>query len=369
VNLFDRYLLREWLTILGLVLVAACGMLFVQVCIDDFRNLREAGARGLDFWRYAIVTMPGFLAVVLPVALLLSVQWVLTKMRASNELTAMRASGVGLMRITAPLWVVGVLCCGVASWLNSTVVPWSVQASRAQKEALEFRKEAKTQPPDQIGAVYSVAFENSRARRMWFFNRYSEFTQRGYGVSVSEMDPMRRETARWVASEAWQDKAGGWLFHNGRELTFDPDTGENIGSRPFTRERVARFDEDPQLMLLIDRRPIDLSFFELRRLMDYFAVGNRVKGIPYEVRYDSLIADILGPLIVIAMAIPFSIVGVRVNPAVGVSKSIGLFFIYFVMESFAQLMATKQWIDPGFAAWLPNLSMGAVAVWLFASLR
>ena len=368
-NTFDRHLLREWLTILGLVLVAACGLLFAQVCFDDFRNLREAGARGIDFWRYALVTMPGFLAIVLPVALLLSVQWVLTKMRSANELTAMRAAGVSLMRLTAPLWIVGVLCCGLAWWLNSTVVPWSVQASREQKDALEFQREAKTQSPDEIGAVYSVAFENSRGKRMWFFNRYSQFTQRGYGVSVSELDARRRETTRWVAAEAWQDKAGGWSFRGGRQMTFDPDSGELVGSAPFQQTRVARFNEDPQLMLLIDRRPIDLSFFELRRLMDYFSEGNRAKGIPYEVRYDALIADILGPLIVIAIAIPFSIVGVRVNPAVGVSKSIGLFFLYYVMENIASLVATKEWVDPGLAAWLPNLSMGAIAILLFAALR
>ena len=37
----------------------------------------------------------------------------------------------------------------------------------------------------------------------------------------------------------------------------------------------------------------------------------------YAVRYYGLIADVLGPLIVIAIAIPFAVSGVRVNPAVG----------------------------------------------------
>ena len=44
-NTFDRHLLREWLQILGLVLLATCGLLVVQVLYDDFRSLRELGER------------------------------------------------------------------------------------------------------------------------------------------------------------------------------------------------------------------------------------------------------------------------------------------------------------------------------------
>jgi lipopolysaccharide export system permease protein len=369
VNTFDRHLLREWLTIFVVLLVAACGLLFVQVCFDDFRNLRDAGARGLDFWRYALVTIPSFLAIVLPLALLLSAQWTLTKLRGANELTAMRAAGVGFLRLTLPLWLIGVLGCGAAWWLNSTVVPWSVQQSREQKAAFEFKKAAQAQSPDQIGAVYSLAFDNIQDQRIWFFNRYSKFTGHGYGVSVSELDPRRRETIRWDADEAWPDPAGGWVFKAGREIRFDPDTGENIASTPFAQIRLADFHENPQVMLLIGQRPIDLSFFELRRLMTYFSLRNRSRGIPYAVRYYGLLADILAPLIVIAIAIPFSVAGVRVNPAVGVSKSIGLFFLYYLMENLADLMATNQVIDPELAAWLPNLGMVALAAWLFARLR
>ena len=97
VNTFDRYLLREWLQILGLVLAATCGLLLVQVLYDDFRDLRDLGARGAVLGRYVVVTMPSFLAVVLPLALLVSLLYVLGKMQRANELTAMRAAGVGFV--------------------------------------------------------------------------------------------------------------------------------------------------------------------------------------------------------------------------------------------------------------------------------
>jgi len=87
------------------------------------------------------------------------------------------------------------------------------------------------------------------------------------------------------------------------------------------------------------------------------------------VRYFSLVADTLSPLIVMAIAIPFAVTGVRVNPAVGVSKSIGLFFLYYVLANFASSLATKGILEPDLAAWVPNIGLAALAAWFFARLR
>ena len=59
--------------------------------------------------------------------------------------------------------------------------------------------------------------------------------------------------------------------------------------------------ENKPRVLLIDTRPVrDLSFPELRLLIDYFEAENSAKVTPYAVRYYGLLADTLGPLIVIA---------------------------------------------------------------------
>ena len=71
---------------------------------------------------------------------------------------------------------------------------------------------------------------------------------------------------------------------------------------PFERLVRSDFHEDPGLMLLIDRRAVDLSFFELRRLMDYFEVGNNPKEAAYAVRYYGLLADTLRKLLADATA-------------------------------------------------------------------
>lgn len=369
-NTFDRHLLREWLQILGLVLAATCGLLVLQVLMEDYQDLRELGARGWVIWEFIAIRLPRFLAIVLPLALLVSLLYTLGKLHRANELTAMRAAGVGFMRITAPIWLVGLLCCALTWWLNTTIVPWSVERSQAMTEELKFRQESKSgKTLERIGVVPSVAFDYRIGRRMWFFNRYSKATDRGYGVSVSELDPQRRETRRILAAEAWRDPKGGWMFKNGRELTFAPETGEMTKSKPFTEPIAEKYSEDPELMLLIDRKPSDLSINQLRRLIDHLEVERSPKVVLYAVRYFGLIADTLGPLIVIAIAIPFAVAGVRVNPAVGVSKSIGLFFLYYVLSNFALSLASRGIVEPMLAAWLPNIGMTVLAMVFFFRLR
>jgi lipopolysaccharide export system permease protein len=370
VNTFDRHLLREWLQILGLVLVAMCGLLVVQVLYDDFRWLRQYGASGAVMWENILVTIPSFLALVLPLALLISLLYVLGKLHRANEFTALRAAGVGFMRITAPIWVVGMLCCGLSWWLNTRIVPWSVERTRSLHDEVRFRFDAKSLPADRTGAVLTVAFDNRHEGRMWFFNRYSQFTQRAYGVSVSELDTSRREISRIVAAEASYDATRrGWMFTNGRRLTYAPETGEFLSDEPFAGKFVQGYGEKPELMLLTTRRPIDLSLHELRELTDYLETVQSPKAVATAVRYYGLIADTLVPLIVIAISIPFAVSGVRVNPAVGVSKSIGLFVLYYAFTTLSSSLANEQIVDPVTAAWLPNIGMSVLALWFFVRLR
>jgi len=369
-NTYDRHLLREWLKILGLVLAALMGLMFVQVLYDDFRNLNDLGARGTDFWAYFFVTIPGFLAIILPVALLISLLFVLGKLHRANELIVLRAAGVSLLRITAPVWLIGVFACGATWYLNASVVPWSVETSRELRNSLNYRHAAKSLAEEQVGVVHSVAFDNRESNRMWYFNRYSDFTQKGYGVTVSELNADRKETQRLIANQGWYDEdRGGWMFRDGQILTMDPLTAEMLSPKAFEEEFRESFQEDPKLMLIIDRKAIDLSLHELRRLMDFYSVDNNPKGLPYAVRYFGILADAFGPLLVIALAVPFAVSGVRVNPAVGVSKSIGLFFLYYILMNVANALAAKEIMDPLWAAWLPNIGMSTIAVWLFWRLR
>jgi len=369
-NLLDRYLLREWLKIFGLVLVATLGLLLLQAMYDEFSDLLEQQAKIADVVVYFAVTLPGFLAFVLPLALLLSLLYTLGHLHRNGEITAQRAAGLGLLRITRSLWVVGALLGVLVGWLNSSVVPWSVEESRSILQNLKFRHEARAEGAGAAGMRADVAFDNPRAGRMWFFNRYSQFGHRGYGVTVSELDSKRRETTRLLAREARPLPGGhGWTFLDGREIWLDPATGEITRTVAFTAQDEPAFNEDPALMFIFDLKPVDLSFYELERIITYFQVEANPKLTVYAVRYYGLLADTMVPLIVILLAVPFAVTGVRVNPAVGASKSLGLFALYFILVKTSYTCGGLGLVDPLWAALLPNLAMLALGGLFFARAR
>ncbi len=369
-NLVDRYVLREWLIIFGLVLGATVGLVLMQALYDNFRDLLDAGASGSDVAFYFLVRVPRFFSVVLPLALLVSLLYSLGKLHRGNEIIALRAAGLGLFQITRSLWVSGVVLCAVAWWLNASVIPWSIDRSDRMLDRLRYQQLAQTTPLDRVGVVKSVAFDNQREHRMWFINRYSPFLARGYGVSVAELDAERRDKTRIVAREAYRDpQRGYWVFKDGREDWFDPETGEMMRTVSFREKAVPHFREDPALMLVFDRKPGDLSFVELKRILDYFAVDANPKITLYATRYYGLWADTLGPLIILALAIPFAVAGVRVNPVVGVSKSLGLFVLYYGLVQASYALGGRDVIPPMVAALLPNVVMFITGLWFFFRIR
>lgn len=352
---------------LGLVLGAALGLLLMQAMYDDFRDLLEDGAAATDLAVYYMIKLPSYLSVVLPLALLVSLLYTLGQMHRNHEITALRAAGVGLFRITRGIWVAGVLLCGVTWYINATVIPWSIEESGMIRENLAYRSQLKDHAVDRVGVKASVAFDNRKDGRMWFFNRYSQFTRRGYGVTVVELDAERREKSRLLAREAWRNpEGGGWVFRDGREITMDPEDGEVAGTARFSEKVRKDFNEDPELMLIFDARPQDLSFTELRRIIGHFTADENPKLTAYQVRYYNVLAETLGPLIIIALAIPFAVSGVRVNPVVGVSKSLGLFVVYFVLLKTSATLGGREVIPALWAALLPSLAMlGTGLVFLF----
>ncbi len=370
-NLLDRYLLGEWLKMLGLLLGAILGMLLMAALYDDFRDILGLGVGLGDMALYYGTLIPSFFPVVLPLSLLLSLLFVLSKLHRNNELTAIRAAGLNIFATTRSLWLAGVVLCGLTFLLNAKVVPWSVETSRGLLDSFRFKAEAKAQPGGALGLATVVSFDNQRENRMWFINRYSRYSGVAYGVTVSQLDKQRREVTRIMAREGVHDPVrGNWTFKDGREMRFDVEQGELMGTTAFTTQTVEGWNEDPTLMLLIDRsKPQDLSFNELRRITEYFATENNPKVLRYEVRYYSVLSETIGPLIIIAIAIPFAVAGVRVSPAVGVSKSIGLFFLYYLLTSFSTMLGGRGVLEPVWAALMPNLAMTGLAAWFFGRMR
>jgi len=357
-SIADRYVFWEWLKIFGLVLGAMFGLQFIVEVQDSFTDLLgyDAGV-GVIFFYYAVLA-PSFLTISLPASILVSILYALGVLHRNNEFIAFRSAGMSVFRITRSVWFAGIMLSGMLLFLNASLIPWSKEQSRQLWERLEFSFIAESEGEENVGINYSLAFDNRKENRMWFLNRYSEYNGMAHGITVSEMDSERRETRRILARDGYYSEVDGhWILRDGRDNFYVPENGELRRTVPFDRIELDHLNDDPSLMLLFGEQPKDLSFLELKRIVENFDVEENPKVLEYQVEMHKLMASAALCLIVTGLAIPFAIAGVRTNPAVGVSKSIGLFFSYYIFASVLNALGRQAFLSPAIAAWTPPVVM------------
>ena len=141
-TILDRHVLGAWLKTFGLIMAALLGLL---ILVDMQRNLADfigSGAGMWDVFYYYLVLIPGNVPLVLQISVLLSLLYALGLLHRGNEITAMRAAGLGLFRITRAVWLFGLLLAGFVWYLNASLIPWSVEEARGARE--QMRRAAET---------------------------------------------------------------------------------------------------------------------------------------------------------------------------------------------------------------------------------
>lgn len=128
----DRYIGKQVLLgtlyavlVLGLVLVL--GNLFkkIQPLLVDQKAPLEL------VLRFVISVLPLSLMYTVPWGFLSAVLLVFGRLSSDQEITAFRVAGVSLVRLAAPVFVIGAALSGISLWLNLNVVPHS-KASAVQ---------------------------------------------------------------------------------------------------------------------------------------------------------------------------------------------------------------------------------------------
>ena len=368
-TLIDRHVLSQCLQTLGLALAAILGLLLLQNIYDNLKDLVDFGASPGDILLYYLVLIPSFLPTVLPLAFLISILFGLGQLHRNNEISAMRACGLSVWRISRTLWWTGAVLSVLLLLLNARLVPWSVEKSRQIWENYAFAQQLQLHSEDEVGVIRSLTFFNHSQNRLWFINRFSEYNFRAYGVTVSQLDGRGRELERMAANQGFfDDIEGEWVFLDGRELSFNV-VGDILRSVPFDRKAYPELTEDPLLMKFREKRPRDLSFNELQRVLDSTDPQYDPDRLGYLVRYYSMLASPLICVVVVGLGVPFAVSGVRVNPMVGVSKATLLFFAFYAFASIISILGSQGRVSPAVAAWLPMVLAVGLGLWLMRRAR
>lgn len=362
----DRYLIIEWAKAFFLIIGAVLGILLLQDMYDTLPDLLRSGASAKSVLIYFTLSFPGYLPAVLPISFLVSILFSIGNLHRNNEIIALRSTGISLLRISSPIWAVGLLLTALLFYLTAAVIPKTVRQARVFLENVEYTAEELRQDAREVGLHYNLGFDNRSEDRLWFMNRFSARAWLGMGVNVHVRTDDGKELLRISAEEAYFDEAlGYWIFLRGRELEMDPISGDELRLFAFEQKGFPEFREDPAIMLAMHKKPNELSLTELRQIINTVPPEENPAVNAYLTHYYALLSAPLSCFFVVGIALPFSVRGVRVNPMVSVSKCLVYFVAFYLLTSLSNILGGRDVLSPLFAAALPNLIMLAVSIWLF----
>jgi len=341
-RIISRHLVREFLRAFALALATFIAIFIIVEFFDRvdtfLRNRATAGAIA----RYFLFKLPMVVTQVTPVAVLAGGLIGLGLLARQNEFVALRACGVSIWQVTAPLMLVAAgISLGVLVW-NETLVPYSARQSHLV-ENLEIRKRG-------VGRIFA-------GREVWFhggagfynIDRVSPRRRALYGLTVYQLTPDFRPW-RTIEAESASWDGSRWQLLGVRTREFGGDGVHEVARAPDGFALPETLDDFRAVSVEAE----ELSYGMLRRQIEDL----QRKGVDTSESWVDLHLKLALPaasLMMILIAAPLAAAGTRVGSIAG-SMAVGFVigFGYFVVVAFARALGQTGMLPPAIAAWAGN---------------
>ena len=120
-----RYILRRHAGPFIFAVIGTTVLLLLDQVSKRFERLIGKDLEWTVIAEVFVYSIPFILAQTLPMAVLIAVLYVFSRMEGDFEITAIKASGIPLSRVMAPLLVCAVILAGGMTWFNNTILPQS----------------------------------------------------------------------------------------------------------------------------------------------------------------------------------------------------------------------------------------------------
>jgi lipopolysaccharide export system permease protein len=124
-RIFTTYLLKAHVGPFAFALTVLTSLLLVNTVARKLEDLVGKGLPWSVLFEFLLLSIPHIVALTLPMAVLVSVLYAFSQLTADNEVTALKASGVNLLRLLVPLLGVATILALIMVWFNDSVLPES----------------------------------------------------------------------------------------------------------------------------------------------------------------------------------------------------------------------------------------------------
>ena len=361
IPLIDRWLLGQLIPPMIFAISAFTVIsLSVGVMFDLIRKIVEYGLPLLQALQALIYSLPSFLVLSFPMAVLLSTLLSYGKLSANSELLALRSLGITTSRIIAPAIAVSIFMTALTFYFNDNLVPTSnklaestlrsgigssVNKGKNKNNIVFTRKGSRITPntnkPTKINTYLTHIFYASR-----FENNIMK--------EVTVLD-FSRENIKQIltANTAIFDKDNSsWIFSEGSIVSTD-SIGQTTNIK--FKKYVYPFVEAPLDLAKVPKDASDMSLkeaFEAERI--YKKIGDLKEIRKIQVRIQEKFTL---PCACLVFGLIGSILGsksnLRSSKSQGFGLSVILILIYYIMSFIFSSFGVKGLLHPIIAAWFP----------------
>jgi len=359
--ILDEYVLREFLLTFVMVLVSFVVLMlvftFFELLSDIIRNRTPLVTVG----EYLINLTPSMIYLITPLSVLIGVLVVFGIMNRNSELTAMKATGISLYRITVPVLAIAAVLSVSLFMFDELYLP---QANRKQEALRNVIKGKPAETFEHPGRKWIFGQQRpGQPNRIFYYEYFDPDIDTFGNVSIFELSPGSFTIGKRIfASTAhWEPSLHAWVFEDGWDRTFDGSG--NSSYEAFPVRTFPEISEQPAYFKKEVRQSSEMNFGELARYIHDLRQSG-FNTVPLRVQLNHKIAYPLITLVMAVLAIPFAVSMGKRGSLSSIAVAIGVAVTYFVVSGFFEAMGNVSWLPAFLAAWSPDFLFGLAGAWL-----
>jgi len=354
-NILDRYIAAIYLRAAALSFAALLGLFYIGTFIDKTDKLFKGQAStGMVVQLLGYMT-PQFIYFVIPLATLLGVLVTFGLLSRSSELSVMKACGISLYRIAAPLLILSLGGSAVLYALEQQIMARANEKAEALDSTIRGRAPRTSNPLSRRwvvgrdGSIYHYTYFDPQKNTL----QNLEIYQPAKDAWRLERQIFTRAAAyggqHWLAGNGWQQDFAGkgkWAAFPERSLPLEPpDYFETL-------QPIAELMTVPQLKRYID----ELS-----------ASGFNV--VPLTIELHKKLAFPFVTVVMTLLAIPFGMTAGKRGTLYGIGIGIVLALSYWIVGGAFAAIGKAGILSPIMAGWAPNILAAGSAAYLLLTAR
>jgi len=362
IALIDRWLLGQIIPPMLFAISAFTVIsLSVGLMFDLIRKIVEYGLPLFKAIQALIYSLPSFLVLSFPMAVLLSTLLSYGKLSANSELIALKSLGIKTSRIIAPAIAVSIFMTGLTFYFNNNLVPNSNKLAEFTLRSgvgSSFNKE-KTKNNIIFSRKGSRTDTNNRPTKtntylthIFYASRFENNTMRE--VTVLDFSRVNIKQILTAKTAVFDKNNSSWIFTDGSILSTD-----SIGQTTSInfKQYLYPFVEGPLDLAKVPKDASDMSLKEaLEAEKIYKKIGDLKQIRKIQVRIQEKFTL---PCSCLVFGLIGSILGSKSNSRSSKSQGFGLsvilILIYYIMSFICSSFGVKGLLPPIIAAWFPVL--------------